>query len=70
MPQPTPTAPAPARLDRFRRDESGAVTLDWVALTAAMVFLGAAAGFFATSEVPRLAGKVDSSLDSMPVMPD
>lgn len=55
---------------RFLRSEDGAVTIDWIVLTASMVFLGAAAGFFATSEVPALASRVDSSLQNMSVMPN
>ncbi len=66
-----PTVPgAIAKAIRFLRSEDGAVTVDWIVLTASMVFLGAAAGFFATSEVPALASKVDTSLQSMSVMPN
>jgi hypothetical protein len=66
-----PTVPcAIAKAIRFIRSEDGAVTIDWIVLTAGMVFLGAAAGFFATSEVPALAGRIDTSLQSMTVMPN
>ncbi len=58
------------RAIRFLRGEDGAVTIDWIALTASMVFLGAAAGFFATSELPQLAARVDNALETRPVMPD
>jgi len=59
-----------AKTIQFLRDEDGAVTIDWIALTAAMVFLGGAAGYFVTSGVPQLASKVDTSLQSMSVMPN
>lgn len=39
----------------FARDESGAVTVDWVVLTGAIVFLGLAIAFIVTASVPDLA---------------
>lgn len=54
----------------FLRDENGAVTVDWVVLTAAVVFLGVVGGFAIGSSVPSLAGKLGDFLESRPVGPD
>ncbi len=43
---------------RFWNEEDGAVTVDWVVLTAAIVLLGAATAFYATSTVPDLANNI------------
>ncbi|MDA5094162.1 hypothetical protein O2N63_08675 [Aliiroseovarius sp. KMU-50] len=45
---------------RFLHDEDGAVTVDWVVLTAAIVMLGMAAGFTVTSNIPGIADKISS----------
>lgn len=55
---------------RFLASEDGAVTVDWVVLTAAIVLMGVAAGFLVTSAVPELATKIDDTLQSMTVVPD
>ncbi|HCQ64516.1 MAG TPA: hypothetical protein DIU07_04755 [Rhodobacteraceae bacterium] len=42
----------------FLRDENGAVTVDWVVLTASIALLGAAVGFTVSSNVPGLADEI------------
>lgn len=54
-------------LSRFLREEHGAVTIDWVALTAAIMFMGVFAGFTVTSTVPSLANKLSEFLEARPV---
>lgn len=54
----------------FLSSEDGAVTVDWVALTAAIVFLGVGIGFTVSSSVPQLASKISQTVQSMSVMPD
>ncbi|MBV7410561.1 hypothetical protein [Maritimibacter sp. DP1N21-5] len=56
-----------SRMTAFARDESGAVTVDWVVLTAAIIFMGIAAGFTVTSSVPSLADKASSVVANRPV---
>ena len=46
----------------FARDEDGAVTVDWVVLTAAVVGLGIAAIATVRGGVDSLAGDIDTSL--------
>ena len=47
----------------FARDEDGAVTVDWVVLTAAVVGLGIAAIATVRDGVDSLAGDIDGSLE-------
>lgn len=54
---------------KFVQDESGAVTVDWVALTAAVVGLGMAAGFTVGSSVPKLADSLSSYMANTDVNP-
>ena len=54
---------------RFLRNECGAVTVDWVVLTAAIVLLGVAAGFYVGTGSTELAGKIDDTIDVMTVTP-
>ncbi len=54
---------------KFVRDESGAVTVDWVVLTATIVLFGAAAAFVVRSEVPVVAEAIFSYLANMDVGP-
>ncbi len=49
----------------FLNDESGAVTVDWVVLTAAIVGLGIAVLFTISSSVEDVALAVDTQLNSM-----
>ncbi|MAM61459.1 hypothetical protein [Maritimibacter sp. UBA3975] len=52
---------------RFVCDESGAVTVDWVALTAAILMIGMFVGFSVTSSVPTLANKVSGVVSNRSV---
>ncbi len=56
-------------LRRFLSDENGAVTVDWVALTAAILMIGMFVGFSVTSSVPTLANKMSSFVSSRSVGP-
>lgn len=49
-------------MKRFAADESGAVTVDWVVLTAAIVGLGLAVMVSVSSGVEDMAGDVDDKL--------
>ena len=49
-------------IKNFRNDESGAVTVDWVVLTAAIVGLGIAVLTSVSGGVESLAGKIDTNL--------
>jgi Flp pilus assembly pilin Flp len=48
----------------FSNDESGAVTVDWVVLTAAIVGLGIAVIAAVSSGVTSLGGQIDTALSS------
>lgn len=54
----------------FLRDQSGAVTVDWVALTGFILALGIGTAFYVASSVPRVAEKVGENLERTPVLPD
>lgn len=54
----------------FRSGDDGAVTVDWVVLTAALVFMGIAATFYVTSSVPEVANQISTYMDGMTVVPD
>ncbi|HGG05989.1 MAG TPA: hypothetical protein ENK28_11060 [Aliiroseovarius sp.] len=49
----------------FLNDESGAVTVDWVVLTAAIVGLGIAVLTTISSSVEDVASTIDTQLNSM-----
>ena len=49
---------------RFGRDESGAVTVDWVVLTAAIVGLGIAVLATVSDGVENLSGDIDTTLST------
>jgi len=51
----------------FRNDESGAVTVDWVVLTAAIVGLGIAVLSSVSSGTTTLAGTISSELGDMTI---
>jgi len=65
-------APALTRrlISNFLKDRDGAVTVDWVALTAFTVFLGMGAAFYIASSAPRVANKVGDHLSATTVMPN
>ena len=51
-------------IKNFHADEDGAVTVDWVVLTAAVVGLGIAGVASVRGGVDSLAGKIGSGLDT------
>jgi Flp pilus assembly pilin Flp len=51
----------------FRNDEDGAVTVDWVVLTAAVVGLGAAALTMVRDQTSTLTGKISTYLNGASV---
>lgn len=53
-----------ANIKTFAADESGAVTVDWVVLTAAIVGLGIAVVASVRSGVGSVATQIDESLSS------
>ena len=58
-------------MQRFLRDESGAVTIDWVALTAGMLLLGVALVYSIFSlGVDPLGQTITSELQSVEVLAD
>ena len=52
-------------MKRFHRDEDGAVTVDWVVLTAAIVALGVAVLLAVTDSTNDLAGKIGEAILSV-----
>jgi Flp pilus assembly pilin Flp len=52
---------------KFRKDENGAVTVDWVVLTAAIVGLGVAVMTTVRGGTEGLAGRISEGLDSVTV---
>ncbi|HHB81254.1 MAG TPA: hypothetical protein ENK83_05855 [Aliiroseovarius sp.] len=46
------------RSARFVQDEKGAITVDWIVLTATIIALGMAAAFYVGSNVPGVADKL------------
>ena len=52
---------------RFKKDEDGAVTVDWVVLTAAIVGLGIAVLTSVSGGTTSLADKISSSLSAMSI---
>ena len=55
-------------IETFKADEDGAVTVDWVVLTAAIVGLGIAVLTSVSGGTTSLADKISSSLSAMSVM--
>ncbi|MBN2906092.1 MAG: hypothetical protein JXJ18_05235 [Rhodobacteraceae bacterium] len=53
-----------ALIKNFHNDESGAVTVDWVVLTAAIVGLGIAVMTQVQGGVSSLGGKIETALTS------
>ena len=52
-------------IKNFRNDEDGAVTVDFVVLTAAIVVLGLAVGGAISSGATGLANEIENSLGNM-----
>ncbi|MEM6726878.1 MAG: hypothetical protein AAF618_00135 [Pseudomonadota bacterium] len=53
--------------NKFRRDEDGAVTVDWVVLTAAIVGLGIAVLTTVSGSVDTLADSIDTEMSTLSV---
>ena len=56
-----------AMIRNFRDDEAGAVTVDWVVLTAAIVGLGIAVMAAVSNGLDSLSGKIETQLSSQTV---
>ena len=54
-------------IKNFRNDEDGAVTVDWVVLTAAIVGLGIAVLASVSSGVNSLASKIETEVSAVTV---
>lgn len=54
-------------INKFRKDEDGAVTVDWVVLTAAIVGLGIAVLAAVGGGTTSLADKISSQLNSQTI---
>lgn len=48
----------------FLTEDEGAVTVDWIAMTATILFLGMATAFYVSTSVPFVAEKLSSFLDN------
>jgi hypothetical protein len=55
------------RQSRFCSDQKGAVTVDWVVLTAAVVGLGAAVVLTASNGTTRLSQNIDEGIKAVEV---
>lgn len=55
-------------LTRYVRDEDGAVTVDWVVLTATLIFMGIAIAFYMATTVPEVGEKVGDYMSEMTVV--
>ena len=55
------------KIKKFHDEEDGAVTVDWVVLTAAVVGLGAAALALVRTQTAGLSGKIAEYLDGAEV---
>ncbi|MBT2130044.1 hypothetical protein [Aliiroseovarius lamellibrachiae] len=53
-----------ARLRGQIRDEDGAVTVDWIVLTAVTVMLGMAAAFTVGANIPGLANQLSKTVEN------
>ncbi|WP_306112489.1 Flp family type IVb pilin [Roseovarius sp. MMSF_3448] len=56
-------------IKKFRKDEEGAVTVDWVVLTAAVVGLGVAGVASVSDGVDALAGKIKTGVSTSDIGP-
>jgi Flp pilus assembly pilin Flp len=54
--------------NNFRNDESGAVTLDWVVLTAAIVGLGIAVYGVVSGGISDLSGEIEAQLNNQAIV--
>lgn len=53
----------------FFKHQDGAVTVDWVVLTAAVVLLGMGAAFTVSGNVPGLADQISTTVANSEVVP-
>ena len=53
------------KFSQFLRDENGAVTVDWVVLTAAVVALGVGVGITMTNGTTALSDNIWTYMDSL-----
>lgn len=51
----------------FTQDESGAVTVDWVVLTAALTFMGISAAFYVSSSAPEVANNISTYMGNIEI---
>ncbi|NOD62609.1 MULTISPECIES: hypothetical protein [unclassified Ruegeria] len=51
-------------INRFKSDEAGAVTVDWVVLTAVLIGLSGATFFVISSSVDGLGGNVNEAMST------
>jgi hypothetical protein len=51
----------------FTQDESGAVTVDWVVLTAAITFMGISAAFYVSSSAPKVANNISTYMGNIEI---
>jgi Flp pilus assembly pilin Flp len=56
-------------IKNFRNDEDGAVTVDFVVLTAAIVILGIIVGQALTRGASDLAGDIESTMEAVTINP-
>ncbi len=55
------------KLFKFKKDESGAVTVDWVVLTAALVLVGGVVVNAIRGGMENLAGEINTELSATQV---
>lgn len=60
-------AQIPALLRRLLQQEDGAITVDWIVLTASIAMLGLAVGFTVSSSVPELASDISTYVEQQTV---
>lgn len=55
------------QLRRRYFDEDGAITIDWIVMTAALVMLGLAMAFTVNANIPGLAQQISKSLSTIEI---
>lgn len=53
------------RLRDFGRGQDGAITVDWIVLTAAAVFLGLGSAFVIAASVPQVAEGISGYMETL-----
>lgn len=59
----------PRRVSRFLSDEKGAITVDWVVLTAIVAGVGSVSAWLITANIPGFAEHIGNAVSAMPVGP-